>query len=131
MVNLCWSCDCPFKKPPVYMVYINVVHHMLMSVKKLTVHIEERLLWKLLAFCGFNQADPELERLDECSFDSQRSVYGFLNHMHSFKWRQYGPHVCNGATMYTKSSLNRPTMGPTLNGPFKFRERERGGQFRD
>ena len=43
-------------------------------MKKLNVHIEERLLWKLFQFGGFGQTDVIDENLDETDYDTRQYV---------------------------------------------------------
>ena len=44
----------------------------MVAMKRLTVQIEEVLLFKFLEFVGFNQKEDDRENLDENSFDTQR-----------------------------------------------------------
>jgi hypothetical protein len=51
-------------------------------MKKLNVHIEERLLWKLFQFGGFGQTDVIDENLDETDYDTRQLsliVWVFFN----------------------------------------------------
>ena len=61
---------------PPAMGYIRSVNaqHLTVTVKQMTLQIEERLLWKLFQFAGYNQIARAQEQLDENSFDSQRYV---------------------------------------------------------
>ena len=56
----------------------------MVTVKRMTLQIEERLLWKLFQFAGYNQTDMAQEQLDENSFDSQR--YGSLHYRGFRRW---------------------------------------------
>lgn len=53
---------------------VDVFKHCIVVFKNLTINIEERQLFKLLAFAGFNQSDLELERVDESDYEAQRSL---------------------------------------------------------
>ncbi|CAH1798376.1 unnamed protein product [Owenia fusiformis] len=50
----------------------DIYKHLYVSVKKMTLQVEERCLWKLLQFLGYKQADHQLEKLDEGTYDSQK-----------------------------------------------------------
>ncbi len=52
----------------------DIYRHLIVSLHRITMQIEERLLWKLLQFLGFNKENGELDNLDENNYDSQRSV---------------------------------------------------------
>ncbi len=51
-----------------------MLQHLLSSLRKMTIQIEEVLLWKLFQFLDYYQSDVEMELIEESSFDSQRSV---------------------------------------------------------
>ena len=46
--------------------------YFMLNMKRLTVQIEETLLWKLLEFIGFNQSHDDVENIDEGGYDCQR-----------------------------------------------------------
>lgn len=52
----------------------DIFKHLIVTFKNLTINLEERQLFKLLAFAGLNQSDLELERVDESDFEAQRSL---------------------------------------------------------
>lgn len=43
-------------------------------MKKLTIQLEESLLWKLVQFAGFGQNDTSLEKIEEGIDDLQKYV---------------------------------------------------------
>ena len=45
---------------------------MSISLRMVTIQMEDRLLLKLLQYFGFGDTDSELNQLDESSFESQR-----------------------------------------------------------
>jgi hypothetical protein len=47
--------------------------HLYVGTKRLTMHLEERLLWKLLQFAGFKDS-LDLQRVEE-TYDTHRYVY--------------------------------------------------------
>lgn len=51
-----------------------IFKHLIITVKNLTVQAEEKLLFKLLQFAGFNQSDAELEKMDENDTLPQRAL---------------------------------------------------------
>ncbi|XP_077998114.1 intermembrane lipid transfer protein VPS13D-like [Glandiceps talaboti] len=57
-------------KVPTYELY----KRFMLQVKRMTLIIEELLLFKLLAFAGYGQSDAEMEQLDENDYDQQRSL---------------------------------------------------------
>lgn len=52
----------------------DIFKHMIITLKNLTINIEENQLYKLLALAGFNQSDLEVERADENDYEAQRSL---------------------------------------------------------
>lgn len=46
--------------------------HLIISMKKMKIDIEERLLWKLVQFAGFGQDDVSDESLDENDYDTKQ-----------------------------------------------------------
>ncbi|XP_025097802.1 vacuolar protein sorting-associated protein 13D-like isoform X4 [Pomacea canaliculata] len=50
-----------------------IFKHFCLSTKRLTVHIEERLLWKLLQFAGFGKGSTDMHKMDDV-YDMQRPV---------------------------------------------------------
>ncbi|RUS84448.1 hypothetical protein EGW08_007832 [Elysia chlorotica] len=50
-----------------------IFKHLYVSTKRMTVHIEEQLLWKLLQLTGMGKDDRTLNRLDE-TFDTHRAL---------------------------------------------------------
>ena len=51
---------------------IHSLQHLIISMKKLTVQLEEKLLWKLVQFCGYRQSDPSIQKLEDNSSDLQK-----------------------------------------------------------
>ncbi|XP_064629557.1 intermembrane lipid transfer protein VPS13D-like isoform X2 [Lineus longissimus] len=51
-----------------------IFKHLLISMKRTTLQLEEELLWKLLQFAGYNQIDTEFQKLDESDYDSQKAL---------------------------------------------------------
>ena len=51
-----------------------VLQEFLVTLTRMTLHIEEKLLWKLLLFSNFHKITTELDALndDENSYNSQR-----------------------------------------------------------
>ena len=50
-----------------------------MTLKRMTLHIEEKVLWKLLQFGNYDKMTSELGALDdENSYNSQRWALGEL-----------------------------------------------------
>ena len=45
--------------------------HLIVSTKKMTVHLEEKLLWKLLQFAGYNKPEDDMKKMEE-SCDTHR-----------------------------------------------------------
>ncbi|KAM7098121.1 intermembrane lipid transfer protein VPS13D isoform 3-T4 [Molossus nigricans] len=43
----------------------NIYKHLMITAQRFTVQIEEKLLLKLLSFCGYDQAESEVEKYDE------------------------------------------------------------------
>ncbi|GFR72193.1 vacuolar protein sorting-associated protein 13D [Elysia marginata] len=50
-----------------------IFKHLYVSTKRMTVHIEEQLLWKLLQLTGMGKDDRTLHRLDE-TYDAHRAL---------------------------------------------------------
>ncbi|KAL8611447.1 hypothetical protein ACOMHN_014502 [Nucella lapillus] len=50
-----------------------IFKHMIVSTKRLTVHLEERLLWKLLQFAGFKKDTSDLQRMED-AYDAHRAL---------------------------------------------------------
>lgn len=48
--------------------------HLVVSMKKLTIHIEEVLLWKLVQFAGVGEGKPATEDIEQGSDDLQKYV---------------------------------------------------------
>jgi hypothetical protein len=48
------------------------LQYLYLTVSKLTVNVEEQCLWKLLQFCGFSHVADDMEKVDECSADTQK-----------------------------------------------------------
>ena len=49
-----------------------VFQHLQVEIAKLTLQIEEVLLWKMYQFFGYSTSDLEIEKIDESNFDSQK-----------------------------------------------------------
>ena len=49
-----------------------LMQHLIISMKKLTVQLEEKLLWKLVQFRGYSQSDPSIQKLEDNSSDLQK-----------------------------------------------------------
>ena len=45
-----------------------------MTVKNLTLNLEEEMLCKVLKFAGINRSDEELERIDESAYEAQHAL---------------------------------------------------------
>ncbi|KAL5009744.1 hypothetical protein ScPMuIL_012049 [Solemya velum] len=52
----------------------DIYKYMVISMKKLTLQLEERLLWKLLQFIGFGEAEGDIHKLDDKECDSNRAL---------------------------------------------------------
>uniref|UniRef100_A0A3Q0RXJ4 Vacuolar protein sorting 13 homolog D n=1 Tax=Amphilophus citrinellus TaxID=61819 RepID=A0A3Q0RXJ4_AMPCI len=52
-------------KVPSSLMLTDLYKHLMVTARRFTVIIEEKLLLKLLSFCGYGQTDAELENLDE------------------------------------------------------------------
>ena len=52
-------------------------------MKRLTVQIEETLLWKLLQFFDFQQSESDIENISETGMESNR--YGYQQKSADFK----------------------------------------------
>ncbi|XP_023229581.1 vacuolar protein sorting-associated protein 13D-like isoform X2 [Centruroides sculpturatus] len=65
-----------FTANKVFTTHINaeIFKHLIITIKNLTVQAEEKLLFKLLLFAGFNQSDAELEKMDENDTLPQRAL---------------------------------------------------------
>jgi hypothetical protein len=48
-----------------YLFAVVVLQHLIVNMKKLSVQIEEQLLWKLLQFCGFGSTGQGDETVTE------------------------------------------------------------------
>lgn len=54
---------------------LSIFQHLIVRLKKLTVHLEERLLLKLFAFVGYNSKDEEFQRnVDESDYETQKMI---------------------------------------------------------
>lgn len=53
---------------------VQIFKHLLITIKNLTLNLEEILLLKLLQCFGFDQSDIELERMDENDSQAQRAL---------------------------------------------------------
>ncbi|XP_053397930.1 intermembrane lipid transfer protein VPS13D-like [Mercenaria mercenaria] len=62
-----------------------IFKHLIISMKKLTVQLEEELLWKLVQFAGIGQSDTSLEKLEEGIDDLQKT----LSSVASVKTKRY------------------------------------------
>uniref|UniRef100_T1J4D0 UBA domain-containing protein n=1 Tax=Strigamia maritima TaxID=126957 RepID=T1J4D0_STRMM len=51
-----------------------IFKHLMITVKNLTIQVEEKVLWKLFQFAGFNRSDRELEKIEESDFDNQKTI---------------------------------------------------------
>lgn len=52
-----------------------IFKHFIIKLKRLTVHLEERLLLKLFAFTGYDFKDEELQKnIDECDYETQKMI---------------------------------------------------------
>lgn len=52
-----------------------IFKHFIVKLKKITVHLEERLLLKLFAFIGYDFKDEDLQKnIDECDYETQRMI---------------------------------------------------------
>ncbi|XP_076466689.1 LOW QUALITY PROTEIN: intermembrane lipid transfer protein VPS13D-like [Babylonia areolata] len=50
-----------------------IFKHLYITTKRLTVHLEERLLWKLLQFAGFKKDASDLQRMED-AYDTHRAL---------------------------------------------------------
>lgn len=57
----------------------DIYKHLVISMKKLNVHIEERLLWKLFQFGGFGKTDVSDENLDETDYDTRKAIAAVIS----------------------------------------------------
>ena len=51
-----------------------VLQHMIISMKKLTIHLEEVLLWKLVQFAGVGEGRQDTSEIDQGTDDLQKYV---------------------------------------------------------
>ena len=51
-----------------------IYKHLMVTVKNLTLTLEEELLCKALKFAGITKSDSELEQIDESAFEAQRAL---------------------------------------------------------
>ena len=70
---------CALKMPSHPRWNADIYSSLVVSVCRLTVNIEETLLWKLVQFAGFSGSEKNVEvAAEESSFDSQRQVSSFI-----------------------------------------------------
>lgn len=75
------------------------LQHLIITVKNLSITIEERLLLKLFLFAGYSHLDPEQEDAEESDFEVQR-ILTEVTSVHAKKYyfgllRLEPGHVCN------------------------------------
>ena len=51
-----------------------IYKHLMVTVKNVTLTLEEELLCKALKFAGITKSDSELEQIDESAFEAQRAL---------------------------------------------------------
>ena len=51
-----------------------IYKHLMVTVKNVTLNLDEELLMKSLKFAGITRSDQELERIDESAFEAQRAL---------------------------------------------------------
>jgi len=75
------------------------LQHLIVTVKNLSITIEERLLLKLFLFAGYSHLDPEQEDAEESDFEVQR-ILTEVTSVHAKKYyfgllKLEPGHVCN------------------------------------
>ena len=51
-----------------------IYRHLMVTVKNMTLNLDEELLCKALKFAGITRSDRELERLDESAYEAQKAL---------------------------------------------------------
>ena len=51
-----------------------IYKHLMVTVKHITLNLEEELVCKALKFAGITRSDQELERLDESAYEAQKAL---------------------------------------------------------
>ena len=51
-----------------------IYKHLMVTVKNITLNLEEELVCKALKFAGITRSDQELERLDESAYEAQKAL---------------------------------------------------------
>lgn len=51
-----------------------IFKYLILRLKKITLHLEERLLLKLFAFVGFNSKEEEYYKVEETDYETQRMI---------------------------------------------------------
>ncbi|KAL4233287.1 Vacuolar protein sorting-associated protein 13D [Mactra antiquata] len=51
-----------------------IFKHVIISMKRLTIQLEEQLLWKLVQFAGIGQSDTNIEKIEEGIDDLQKTL---------------------------------------------------------
>ncbi|KAJ8264877.1 hypothetical protein COCON_G00139760 [Conger conger] len=65
-------------KVPSNLMLTDLFKHLMVTARRFTVIIEEKLLLKLLSFFGYGQSEPELEKLDESLYEKPSEDGGAL-----------------------------------------------------
>ena len=51
-----------------------IFKHLMVTMKNVTLNLDEELLFKALKFAGITRSDDELERIDESAYEAQRAM---------------------------------------------------------
>ena len=51
-----------------------IYKHLMVTVKNVTLNLEEELMLKTLKFAGIARSDAEMERMDESASEAQRAL---------------------------------------------------------
>ena len=51
-----------------------IYKHLMVTVRNLTLNLEEELIFKALRFAGITRSDDELEKIDESAYEAQRGA---------------------------------------------------------
>ncbi|XP_035236927.1 vacuolar protein sorting-associated protein 13D isoform X1 [Anguilla anguilla] len=65
-------------KVPSSLMLTDLFKHLMVTARRFTVIIEEKLLLKLLSFFGYGQSEPEMEKLDESLYEKPSEDGGAL-----------------------------------------------------
>ena len=51
-----------------------IYKHLMVTVRNITLNLEEELIFKALKFAGIMRSDEELEKIDESAYEAQRGA---------------------------------------------------------